>query len=251
MTERTYSEIGGGLTGLSVVTAAAWTPASLPNLVAWWDADDSATITQAAGLVSAWADKSGAGNDLTQGTALNQPITGSDTIGGKNAIKFGTTGSEVMVTASLSGIPSARTVLGVILYTDASGYPCFVGASGFFGWMTRVNAGTPVMELDGNASFGVGSSSTSLTVNVAAQVGITRTDGAGYAFYLNGAADGSGSSGSSWAGHTQVVWVGNTSSGGGGVFKGDIAELILCDSVLGTTDRQLGEAYLKAKWGTP
>lgn len=62
-----YSQQGGG--------AAAWTPASLgANLKGWWKAD--AGVSQVAGVVSAWADQSGNGNDLTASGAPTYSATG-------------------------------------------------------------------------------------------------------------------------------------------------------------------------------
>jgi len=54
----------------------------------WLDAFDASTITQLAGLVSQWDDKSSSGNHAIQGVGSDQPITGSDTINGKNVITF-------------------------------------------------------------------------------------------------------------------------------------------------------------------
>ena len=58
------------------------------TLEAWYDASDSSTITEAAGLVSLWNDKSTKGRNLIQGTGSLQPSTGTRTIGGVNALDF-------------------------------------------------------------------------------------------------------------------------------------------------------------------
>ena len=65
--------------------AALWTPGDMTTDM-WFDADDASTITDTAGSVSQWGDKSGNGNHLTQGDGAYQPTTGSNTIGGLNAI---------------------------------------------------------------------------------------------------------------------------------------------------------------------
>jgi len=52
--------------------AALWSPAQIAT-VAWYDADDAATITESGGLVSAWADKSGNARTCSQGAGTNQP----------------------------------------------------------------------------------------------------------------------------------------------------------------------------------
>lgn len=54
----------------------------------WLDASDESTITESAGAVSQWDDKSGNGNNATQGTGSLQPITGTRTQNGENVIDF-------------------------------------------------------------------------------------------------------------------------------------------------------------------
>lgn len=50
----------------------SWSPLLLNNLLAWYDASDLTTITDTSGEVTAWADKSGNGNNLASSE------TGSD-----------------------------------------------------------------------------------------------------------------------------------------------------------------------------
>ncbi|MCH2548290.1 MAG: Ig-like domain-containing protein, partial [Alphaproteobacteria bacterium] len=68
------------------VDVASFDPTSLSDAVLWLDASDAASITSAGGLVSAWNDKSGAGNHQTQVNAADQPDTGVNTINGLNVI---------------------------------------------------------------------------------------------------------------------------------------------------------------------
>ena len=63
-------------------------PSSISGLIGWWDADDPTTITEVADAVSQLDDKSGEGNHVTQGTGTEQPLTNTNTIGGKNTITF-------------------------------------------------------------------------------------------------------------------------------------------------------------------
>lgn len=53
-------------------TEAAFTPKSIANLAAWYRADLGITLNGS--TVSAWADQSGNGNNVTQGTANKQPL---------------------------------------------------------------------------------------------------------------------------------------------------------------------------------
>jgi hypothetical protein len=58
----------------------------------WLDASDTLTITASSGSVSQWNDKSGNGRNVVQANSANQPVTGTRTQNGLNAIDFnGTT----------------------------------------------------------------------------------------------------------------------------------------------------------------
>lgn len=67
------------------------TPLTIPGLVLWLDARD---INNGAGNpannapIAAWKDKSGHGNDVSQGTSLNQPIFSSSQFNGLPAVQF-------------------------------------------------------------------------------------------------------------------------------------------------------------------
>jgi len=82
-----------------------WTPVKITT-AAWFDASDSDTITDSGGNVSQWDDKSSNGNDLTQGTGVNQPQTGTKAIGGLNAIEFDAVNYRIG-NGSISGLPTS------------------------------------------------------------------------------------------------------------------------------------------------
>ncbi len=70
----------------SISGGAAWTPAQI-STAGWYDASDAGTITESGGAVSQWNDKSG--NDLhLQAAGGQEPLTGSTSINGTNAIDF-------------------------------------------------------------------------------------------------------------------------------------------------------------------
>lgn len=79
--DATYS-IGDAATAhYNLITDDGWTitdgGAEIGNLVLWLDAEDVSTITESSSLVSQWDDKSGEGNNLTQGTGTDQPLYSS------------------------------------------------------------------------------------------------------------------------------------------------------------------------------
>jgi hypothetical protein len=79
---------GGGVT-------PPFAPTDISGLALWLDASDASTLwadtagtIPATSTVARWNDKSGNSNNATQGTGINQPITGSSNINGINAISF-------------------------------------------------------------------------------------------------------------------------------------------------------------------
>jgi hypothetical protein len=61
----------GGIAGYFIHAQGSWSPAELPGVVGFWRADVG--VSQSGGAVSAWADQSGAGANITQSTPANQP----------------------------------------------------------------------------------------------------------------------------------------------------------------------------------
>jgi len=64
------------------------TPILIPSCAAWFDGDDTSTITAPSNQVSSWSDKSGNAKNATQTITANQPLTGVSTMAGKNVLTF-------------------------------------------------------------------------------------------------------------------------------------------------------------------
>lgn len=65
-----------------------FTPGADPGLIAWWDADDAATLSlDAGGAVQSWSDLV-SGRQKTQSNANRTPISGTRSLGGRNVIDF-------------------------------------------------------------------------------------------------------------------------------------------------------------------
>ncbi len=84
----------------------AFSPLSIPGSVLWLDATDEDTITKdGSDFVSNWADKSGAGNDMTQPTATNQPLFLSSGINGLPVIEFDGSNDFLNGTNAIANLP--------------------------------------------------------------------------------------------------------------------------------------------------
>lgn len=64
-----------------------WTPADA-SMALWLDASDLATITESAGALTQWSDKSGNGNTGTPPSAAARPATGTHSLNGLNVLTF-------------------------------------------------------------------------------------------------------------------------------------------------------------------
>lgn len=90
----------------------------------WLDASDTSTITEVAGAVSQWSDKSGNGFNMTQPTAASQPSTGVATIGGLNALSFDGSADYLRNTSNLllvDGTDGTFSVFAVVKNDTLSG----------------------------------------------------------------------------------------------------------------------------------
>lgn len=105
---------GGGSSGITSLQ-------DIPDLYALYDASDATTVIASAGAVSQWNDKSGNGRHATQGTALNKPVTGTRTIGGRNALDFDGTNSFLTLPASYYTLPTGDHTVICVTSLDVSG----------------------------------------------------------------------------------------------------------------------------------
>jgi hypothetical protein len=222
----------------------AFAPTDIANLQLWLDASDASTITQVAGAVSQWNDKSGNGNHATQGTGSSQPITGTRTIGGLNALDFDGSNDFMSLTSSIaatSGITcfavcEADTVAaqGAMITGSASGSPIFQTRTSTpnFAWVTW-----GVAERLGTSAI---SSATPYLV-------AGRSSAAGSNLYASGLAAASNATNPAYS--APLTGVGGFSAAGLN-FNGKIASVLVYDRVLSNSEMNQIGAYLSTKWGT-
>lgn len=81
--------------------APTWTPANLPGLVAWYDAQDAASLVLSGSNVTQWNDKSGKGLNVVQATPAAQPTLAATGINGRPALQF--SGAQVLQASLAAG----------------------------------------------------------------------------------------------------------------------------------------------------
>jgi hypothetical protein len=227
---------------------SAFTPASLTNLAAWYDAGDASTMTLVAtgSGVTHWNDKSGNAVSLAAPAAQQYwPVWTSNGINGLAALVF--SGGQYLYATSGFPTGSDYTIAAVALFSSTginnnilSSYLNSGTTHALYG--NGGNGGTtPTLYQSGDAVIGA-------TVGTATflAVGTSKTGTGAVALYLNG-----GSATSATA-SSRVVTDGSVEAGGytgaANFLGGDVAEALVYHAVLSTAERQFVEGYLACKW---
>jgi hypothetical protein len=222
--------------------APSWTPASLSPIL-WFDAATGITA-DAAGLVSQWNDRSATAAHAVQATGSSQPSSIAQSLNGYPVVTFGTGGIKTLVhSAQLAG--TAYTAFYLLRATGESG----VGA-------TYYHAGSPstgglafASELSVlGQGWGEFDGTNTRASNAASALNAWEIHAHSPAkLFKDGAEPTYAATSTITAGN--ITTIGSRADNVNVYFIGDIAEIVVFDTVLADTDRQLVEGYLAWKWG--
>lgn len=240
----------GRLTGLSIPPVAGYT--------SWFDGADLSSFTLVGGsMVSQWNDKGSAAQNASQSTALSRPSLAIHTslFNGLPAVYFGgiasATGHVLVSGATSSDITQTAFVVGMLETLSqplAAGGATLLGTSSDGGNCFRVNnttgqldsskADTATLGTQSNASVTAGSPFLAIQVLSASDV----------THYLNGTSETDAHAQTFTAGRT--LQIGNSPTvSTGQPMRGWIAEILIYDTTLNSTDIGIVSAYLRSKWG--
>ena len=235
-------------------TAAAgpqlWTPANNPNLLAWYDASDTGTITVVSGKVSQWNDKSGNGFNASQATAGNRPFYGTYQLNSADVITFGASNISLQMTAV------NYTNRDVSLYTigrmrDRNNYAVAILFAKGVGSDAVTQLYESVETQWGYYGDVFNPSNTVLINNVWGNFGLIGDNATtSAAYFLNGSADGTvsgGNFGTTSVFSNGISYIGNDMYTS--YLQGDMAEIVLINAKDSTADREKMEGYLAWNWG--
>lgn len=227
--------------GATKVWPLGFDPLSVAGCQLWLDAADASTITHSGGAVSQWDDKSGNTRHTTQGTAGRKPTTGTATIGGRNVLVFD--GGDVLLTPTLTLAQPVTIYVVARLTNTGVGNGQMIGNTGNSPTIYAGNAITNYWRLYAGKDV----PSAVVTDSTAHQF-TAIFNGVSSFLYLDGTAILSnvnpGTPG--WSSKAIPIGAGPTASVG---WPGEVAEVLIYDTALGTTDRQAIESYLATKWG--
>jgi hypothetical protein len=212
----------------------------------WLDASDATTITSSGSpaKVSQWNDKSGNGYNVAQGTGANQPTTGATTKNGLNVLDFD--GSNDVLISGTVAMPSGNTARTAVVVSKRTtgGFPFMYGSSAT------------------NKAWGIDQGFTA-NMRVAGfandwDTGIARTtnwevlaawhDGTNVRFKRSDAAT-VGPNARTYDTDATPFYVGRPVNIFAGTWlNGSIAEVLIFNTALSTTELQAVYDYLNAKW---
>lgn len=219
------------------------------GLTLWLDASDTSTITSSGGAVSQWNDKSGNGNNATQGTGSAQPGTGAVTKNGKNVLTFDG-GDFLSLPSGLYSIPNGdNTIFYVSTCTDES-------ADRFI--LTMIGAANAERLLCYSTSIaGVQGYRNVSTNNPVTRTGITKANYNIFTQFLSGTTQSisvnNGTAGTNTSGVNAVATIATIgaykNSGFTGNYQlGNIAEIIIYNRALTAAEIIQVNRYLSNKW---
>ncbi len=242
----THADLGSDTTGTLSVT---YTVTSISNLEAWFKADAGVTYN-GSDEVSDWQDFSTNSNDATQSSTTLKPLFVASAINGQPAVRFDGSNDKMETGATIVNGTSARTIF--IVATNISNTGTYNVLMDLTDTVTTSGTNYAIttevaVRISGNRVFneGIGVGETKvLTVTNAAS-----TTSSGIEAYLDGV-QATQASVSSQTINTlsNPVRIGEAAFGASNC-NCDIAEIVVYSSLLGTTDRQSVEAYLKNKYG--
>ncbi len=231
---------------------------SLPvthGLQLWLKADAGVT-TNAAGLVSAWADQSGQGNNAVQPDPTKAPSLVPGVLNGHAVVTFPgdtTRFLDVADSASIAGLTDDVTILTVARYADLSTYRCVLAKTlgnkpAPFDWWNNqsASAGQTYFWLGDGTAFAGFTATTAPSVGVYNVLGFTWGGGV-LDQYLDDLSNG------------QFTYTITPANGGTPLrigsrddlvtqLKGDVAEVLIYQPALSDADRNAVIAYLHAEY---
>lgn len=120
-----------------------WTPASLANLVGWWDASDTGSISDTGGLVDQINDLSGNGYHLTS-SGVNRPTTGTRTKNSLNVLDHD--GNDYLSRAAMPVAASQSVIIMGVAIVDST--------TGSTGALWSANSAGEDWQFDANVAGG-------------------------------------------------------------------------------------------------
>ncbi len=249
---------------LLAFVAEAQSPGGVSSSLRWWLKADAGVLNPSLSAaadgdaVARWNDQSAVGNNATQGTGGNRPIFRTNIINGYPVLRFST--NQFVDAGAAPGITGSFYFFIVLKQSsftaggtsDGSGTYIIdrTSATNELTSFKMVNTNKYFLQKRNNNGSGLGGpvSTASATTSAFAIVDFYRNSGTEYGLFLNGVTNGtSGDDGGTLTGPT--LRVGRHTSTTNGGLNGDLAEMVVYNANISSTDRAKIESYLAIKYG--
>lgn len=237
------------------------TPKQISNCIAWFDGNDSDTMTLSSNIASAWADKSGNNNTLNSAQLSNLPAGGfsplytANAVNGLGSVYFDGSNDYMFVNSGM-GLASAVGYTSFIVLSPrylnaqqvAVGLQTSSGTYDFLAWWLSLDTFRIAFDGGGNGQ----TNTTSRNDNRPIIHSIVR-NGTSANAYLNNLQYATNVTVASTV-NSGVARLGvgaGTYSNGTDPYKGYVCEIIIYNRALSTTERSQVQNYLSNKWRIP
>jgi len=243
-------QAGGNSSGVplypsgSSVSGSNFTPIDLAGLALWLKADAITGLVNG-DPVATWVDSSINGNDATQSTPAAQPTYQTNEINSLPCVKFD--GSDGMMSVTEAAL-KPFTKFAVVNITNTAIFRTILSSTTAGACQWRIEQTSGLQNFLSQSTANIASSSTGVSTGSWLQLAISYSAIGEYAFYLNGVLDGAGTNNVAFS-SAQTAIGSQSGDGTAEQWLGDIAELIVYDTVLSAGDRSLVEGYITTKYG--
>lgn len=246
--------------GSSVSSWLNFTPSSIPNLGAWFDASDISTITESGGAVSQWNDKSGNGRNVSQSVGSSQPTTGATTLKGYNVIDFDGSADHLFNTSPFMWSAGAATICCVLKGSAVTGATIIAEGSStstnpvYRKYASAVDTDEIVLQIrqDTGSSITADSNTNNAALDNTFHASVLIDTGNQYTVFIDRVRGND-------IGYTRTTTLTANRfalgcllrASAGNFFTGSIAEICVYSRALTLNEKALIDTYFKQKWATP
>lgn len=241
---------------LSSIFASDNQLSELANLVAWWDASDSSTITHSSGSVSQITDKSGNGHTLTQGTSTAQPKINTETLNGLPVLDFDG-GDNLSASTGIIGKNTTGITMYIVMRHDTTGTQISFSAETGSGGNRRLETNQYVDKFwfvhrvtDGGSEYQLSSERNPYNSYQVYSYRVDTSTAATRQFWgQRREVDGSSAGGTTSNTNNGEIQMGTAVWISSFPFNGQIAEVLIYHAAHSDSTMDLVNNYLRKKWG--
>lgn len=208
-----------------------------------WLSPEAANITLNGSTVSSWNDKSGNGNNVTQGTAGKQPtyVTSTAALNNQPSLSFNGANSNWLGKTGASGIGAAPVTIYIVTANDQ--------ASGTAFWLDEDGGSqrSVISYQSGGWDFYSGSHLTVPSLNAGAKMFCYVVNGASSLGYLNSSV--AAITGNPGSAGLDSITLGGANGGTGSYQTGNLGEVLIYSGAHSASQVATNFSYFSAKYG--